>query len=156
MTLLALIAAFHILAAEALDIDMSSEDRKSSGIYKLNDSEKAALQRWIDANYQKKPGVPTASSTPIAKLHPMLSENLMNSHYLKLSDGSLWHIFPEDIPIAQGWITPVEIIITQSTNPLFPYKLTNKVSGSSVSAEKAEALPSPSAQNPNTGGKKNH
>lgn len=141
MTFLALLAAFNIFAAEAIDTDMNAQDQKNTGVHKLSDKEKAALQRWIDANYQKKePG--EASAEPVsAEGHPTLSENLRGSQYLRLSDNTLWYVRPEDVPIAQGWITPAEIIVTQSSNPFFSYKLTNKITGSSVNARKVNKLP---------------
>lgn len=140
--ILALIAAFHIFAAEVLDTEMNAQDKKSTGIYKLTDKEKASLQQWIDAKYQKRKSSETSAAEPMVKgIHPTLSENLMNSQYLRLSDGTLWNVRPEDVPIAQAWITPVPIVVSQSTNPFFSYKLTNKISGSSVLARKADKLP---------------
>ncbi len=145
-------AIFHLLAAEAIDTEMESVDKKSTGIYKLTDKEKAALQRWIDARYQRKTEEQRESQKPITGNHPTLSENLMGSQYLRLSDKTLWNVRAEDVPIAQGWITPTEIIVSQSASPFFPYKLTNKITGSSVSARKVDKLPEPQtpALAPNT------
>ncbi|MBI5273107.1 MAG: hypothetical protein HY861_03905 [Chlamydiia bacterium] len=141
---LALIAAWHVLAAEILDTDMNAQEKKATGVYKLTDKEKAALQQWIDTKYQKK--AEGEDSAPVTGKHPTLSENLMGSKYLRLSDNTLWSVRPEDVPIARGWITPVEIIITQSTDPFFTYKLTNKLTGSSVLVRKVDKLPAgPSA-----------
>jgi len=143
--ILAMLAALNIIAAGALDTDMSAQEKKSTGIYKLNDKEKAALQQWIDANYQKKaPEGTSKTSTPTVQgIQPTLSENLMNSQYLRLSDGTLWNVRPEDVPIAQAWITPVPIVVSKSSNPFFPFKLTNKVSGTFILARKADKLPQP-------------
>jgi hypothetical protein len=140
--ILAILAIFHVLAAQFLDTEMSAQDKKNTGLIKLTTKEKQALQNWIDANYQKKELLSdTTASHPIKGTQLTLSENLLNSRYLRLSDGTLWNIRPEDIPIAQGWITPVEIAVSQSSAPFFPYKLTNKVSGSAILARKAEKLP---------------
>jgi hypothetical protein len=141
----AMLATFHIFAANVLDTEMSQEDKKNTGINKLSSSEKAALQQWIDANYQKKSSDSLSGSQQIKGLYPTLSENLMKSQYLRLSDGTLWNVRPEDVPIAQAWITPVEIVVSQSSNPFFPYKLTNQVSGTSILARKADKLPQQSA-----------
>ncbi len=135
-------AAWHILAAEALDSDMTPQEKKQTGIYKLDDRQKASLQQWIDAHYQKK-GEAAASSPSIPGKNPTLSENLMNSRYIRLSDTTLWSIRPADVPIVQGWITPVEIIVTQSSDPFFPVKLINKLTGSFVLARKVDSLPPP-------------
>lgn len=138
---LSFFAAWHIFAAEALDTQMSPEEKKQTGVYKLDDNQKAALQQWIDAHYQKRADGET-SDKKISGKNPILSENLMNSRFLRLSDNTLWSVRAEDVPIAQGWITPVEIVITQSSDPFFPYRLTNKLTGSSILARKVESLPS--------------
>lgn len=130
-----LFAASSILGAEALDFDMSAQERKQTGVYKLTSKEKASLQKWIDAHYEKREE-PLASN--MREKHAVLSENLRSGRYIRLSDGTLWEVSPNDTTISQGWITPVEIIVTQSTNSAYPYKLTNSLSGSSVSARKAE------------------
>lgn len=136
----ALLAAWNIFAAETLDTDMTAQEKKQTGIYKLDDQQKAALQQWINAHYQKKTEE-AAAEQPISGKNPTLSENLMNSQYLRLSDNTLWSVRPQDVPIAQGWITPVEILVTQSTNPFFPTKLTNKLTGSSILVRKVDKLP---------------
>jgi len=138
-----MIFALILLAAAttAFDADMTADEKKTTGIYKLNEKEKSALQQWIDTNYQKKVAVKPTKPAATKSGLPTLSENLMNSKYLRLSDGTLWQVRPEDVPIAQGWITPAEIEVGQSTNPFFPSKLTNKISGSSVFVRKADKLP---------------
>ena len=141
----AMLATFQIFAANVLDTEMSQEDKKSTGINKLSDSEKTALQQWIDANYQKKGAESLSGSQQVKGIYPTLSENLMKSQYLRLSDGTLWNVRPEDVPIAQSWITPVQIVVSQSSNPFFPYKLTNQVSGTSILARKADKLPQQSS-----------
>jgi len=153
--MIALLTAFSALAAETLDTDMSPQDRKNTGLYKLTDKEKAALQKWIDAHYEPKSAPEKAAQKPVDGSHPTLSENLLNSRYLRLSDGTLWNVRPEDVPIAQGWIMPVEIIVGKSSNPFYPFRLTNKVSGSSVLVRKAEKLPEPGSPPlaPNSGEK---
>ena len=72
---------------------------------------------------------------------PLLQENLKNGSYIRLSDGSLWNIRPEDTPITQGWITPVEINATPSGDKDYPYTLTNSLTGSSVKARKVQSVP---------------
>jgi hypothetical protein len=123
---------------------MSPEETKKTGLNKLSSKEKKELQHWVDNNYDKKPQPGTKK---VKGANPTLSENLMNSQYLRLSDDTLWNIRPEDVPIAQGWITPAEIVVTTSGNPFFSYKLTNQLSGSSVLARKADKLPPPGSPN---------
>ena len=137
-----------LLGAVMLDTEMTDQDKKNTGIYKLTDKEKGALQDWIDARYQLT-APPTTAIVPMKSASmPILSENLKNSQYLRLSDGTLYNVRPQDVPIAQGWITPVEIMVTQSSNPFYTYKLTNQVSGSSVLARKVEQIPGAEAPTP--------
>jgi hypothetical protein len=128
-----------LLAVEVIDLDMTPQDKKSTGVFKLRDKEKARLQQWIDSHYEKR-AQPLAQKPPIL-VKPMISENFYNGKYIRLSDGSLWNIRPQDTPITQGWITSVEIIIEPSQDPDYPNKLTNTLTGSSVLAKKATELP---------------
>lgn len=123
-----------LLAAEALDFDMNSQERKKTGVSKLSDKEKAALQQWIDNNYIKRAH---PLQTAEMKGRTQISENLLNGRQIRLTDGSLWNIRPKDVPITQSWITPVDILVTQSGDPDFPFKLTNSLTGSSVFAQKS-------------------
>ncbi|HEX2582712.1 MAG TPA: hypothetical protein VHL30_01200 [Chlamydiales bacterium] len=125
-----------VLAAAAFDADMSSQEKKNTGIYKLSDQEKTALQEWVDNSYNK----------PSKKNNPSLMENLYNGSYIRLTDNSTWNIRPQDRAIAQGWISQVEIVITPSGNTEYPSKLTNSVSKSSVLAKKVDSLPNSPSQ----------
>lgn len=134
--------ACHLLVAVTFDADMSQSDQKKTGLYKLSEKEKTALQQWIDANYQPKQSNTSANPSQRSTVNPpLLQENLQNSNYIRLTDNTLWHVRPEDLSIAQGWITPVPIIVTPSTHPFFSYTLTNQVTGSSVLARKVDQLP---------------
>lgn len=129
-----------LFSAETLDFDMSPQEKKKTGISKLSDKEKAALQLWIDNNYTKRsqPLQPNES-----KARPQISENLNNGRYIRLTDGTLWAIRPQDTPITQSWITPVDILVSQSGDATYPYKLTNSLTGSSVFAKMAEGTSKP-------------
>jgi hypothetical protein len=130
--------AFALLAAQVIDYDMNRQQQKETGVYKLTTKQKQALQEWIDAHYAKREEpLPIRGSSTNA----VLSENLYNGHYIRLSDRSTWEINPEDTPLTQGWITPAEIIVSQSGDPNYPYKLTNSLTGSSVKAKKASNTP---------------
>lgn len=133
-----LLAAASLFSPEALDYEMSTQEKKLTGVSKLTDKEKAALQRWIDSRYEKRE---VAVAKNLAEKHPTLSENLKNGNYLRLSDDTLWEIRPQDNALSQGWITPAEIVITQSGDAQYPSKLTNSITGSSVFAKKVEAVP---------------
>ncbi len=139
--MLSLLASFFFLAAQTIDGDMSRQDQKETGLYKLTDKQKLALQKWIDNNYAKK-DLPLAAKT--TKSAPVLEDNYNNGSLIRLSDSSTWEIDPADTPITQGWITPVEIIVSPSNDPHYPYTLTNSLTQSKVRAKKATNTPRPS------------
>lgn len=143
-----LLAASHILAPEILDHEMTPQEKKLTGVSRLSDKEKAALQRWIDANYEKRDEI--VANKEIAKKHPTISENLQSGHYLRLSDNTLWQVRPQDVPVVQGWITPAEVVVSQSGDRQYPTKLTNSVTGSSVFAKKASSVPAQQIQKTST------
>lgn len=127
-----LIAAFSIFGA-AFDSEMSTQEMKQTGMTKLSVQEKLVLQAWIDTHYTKK----NLAQNNVK--NPTMQENLKNGHYIRLSDNTLWEINPIDTPITQGWITPADIIVSQSSDPAYPYLLKNSLTGSSVKARKAES-----------------
>lgn len=134
-----IIAITSLLGIEVLDNEMDAQTKKQTGLSKLSDKEKGNLLSWIDQYYVKRTEPLGAKESIPHK--SMLVENLHNGQYIRLADRSTWNIRPEDIPITQGWITPVDILISQSGDANYPYKLTNSLSGSSVLARKTESAP---------------
>ncbi|MDE3055355.1 MAG: hypothetical protein KGI80_01475 [Verrucomicrobiota bacterium] len=130
-----------------LETLMTPEEQLATGIYKLNARQKEALETWVSTHYaaqvveESSPPQITSASEGTQEM-PHLSENLLDSRFLKLSDNTLWNVRPEDVPIAQGWITPAEIKITPSDDPTYPSRLTNMISGSSILARQVQQLPS--------------
>ena len=120
-----------LIATEMIDLDMTPQAKKKTGIYKLSDKEKEALQVWIDRHYEKR-FAPLPLTNP--KGHPTIQENLKAGRFLRLSDESLWRIHPSDVPIVLGWMTPVEILIADSKDSAYPKKLINSLTGSPVRA----------------------
>ena len=130
-----------LFSAEILDFDMTPDEKKKTGVGKLSDKQKSALQHWIDNHYVKR-DLPLANVAP--KKRPMISETLQNGKFIRLSDGTLWSIAPADTPLTQSWITPVEIIVSESSGDReYPYKLTNTLTGSSVRAQKVDKVTPP-------------
>lgn len=121
------------------DSGMSVQEMKETGVSRLSAKEKMALDAWIESHYSKKLVAQNGKKTG-----PILEENLKNGHMIRLSDNSLWEINPSDTPITQGWITPVEIKVSQSNDPVYPYNLKNSLTGSTVRARK----PQPAATTP--------
>jgi hypothetical protein len=134
-----ILALSSLLATEVLDFEMDPSEKKQTGVSKLNDKEKAELQCWIDTFYVRRLE-PLAAKSPINK-KAYIEENLHSGQYIHLSDHTYWNIRLTDTPISQGWITPVEILVSQSNDPDYPYKLTNSVTGSSVLARKVDKVP---------------
>jgi hypothetical protein len=128
-----------LLAVEAIDLEMTPQDKKKTGVFKLRDQEKATLQAWIDSKYEKR--AIALEQKPVPATKPSVSENFYNGRYIRLSDGSLWNIRPQDTAVTQGWITSAEILITPSQDPAYPNKLTNTITGSAVLAKQVEELP---------------
>lgn len=116
-----------------LDSDMSVEMQRKTGVEKLTARERRALERWIDANYERK--APFLSQAE-KKQSPHIEENLRGGRFLRLSDGTLWKIHPSDIPLVQGWITPASLLIGETRLTEYPTKLTNTLTGSSVRAKR--------------------
>ena len=129
-----------IFLAASIDGQMTKQEQKATGVYKLTQKERKALQVWMDHS-QVTQGVPTPPSVKTPTKHPVVEENLQNGHYLRLTDQTNWEINPEDIAITQGWLFPSEIIVTKTNNPEYPYTLTNILTGSSVRARKVSQIP---------------
>lgn len=129
---------FSLFPSEVLDHSMDGLEKKKTGVHKLSDKEKSILQNWIDTHYTKR-DAPLPQE--LQDKHAVLQENLQNSRFLRLTDRTLWETFPEDLPIAQGWITPVEIIVSQGAVSEYPYCLTNSLTGSAIRAKRVEKLP---------------
>ena len=127
-----------LLVAAALQSEMNPQERKKTGVYKLNSKEQGALQSWIETNYTAKTGTSKKEAPPKS----LLEENLYSGSYIRLKDGSTWEIHPDDTPITQSWITPVDISFTPSTGPAYPYALTNTLTQSSVRAKRVDKIPS--------------
>ena len=122
------------IATELLDLEMSLDDKRKTGVNRLSEKQKGFLQEWVDNHYEKR-------MTPlqiVKKKNPTVSRLELNDldTVIHLSDATHWQIRPKDAPIAQGWINPeVGIIIQKSTDSDHPFLLTNTLSGSSVHAK---------------------
>lgn len=54
-----------------------------------------------------------------------LDENLHNGKVLKLSNGTLWEVAPQDVEITEIWIFPFPLKLGKSGNKAYPYYLQN-------------------------------
>jgi hypothetical protein len=66
----------------------------------------------------------------------MLEEVIDNGQKLKLMDGSMWAIYPGDMPTVATWIPTATIHVTRRKDRVYNYTLTNDGIGVSVSAMK--------------------
>ena len=123
--------AILVAAAIAFGSNMTDEEMKTTGISKLTIPERAALQEWIEDHHTQK------LVSQNKKTGPVISEVLKSGRFVRLSDNSLWEIEKGDTPITQSWITPTEIKVASSTDPDYPFTLTNTLTGSMVKARKA-------------------
>ncbi len=127
------------MLAVAIAFDsMTDQELQETGLAKLTIQERMNLREWIEEHYVKN------IVQNKAKL-PIIQEVLKRGKYVRLSDGSLWEIDPQDTPITQSWITPSEIKIDEikidkSIDSDYPYSLTNSLTGSSVRARKAQRV----------------
>ena len=122
-----------LLAITSFDLAMTYKEKKELGLCKLSEKEQLRLQNWIDNHFVKRE-VPLANDAPTQV--PILQESFNQGKSIRLSDNSLWEIHPEDTPITQSWITPVEIFAIENTNIYYPYQLTNSLTTSTVRARK--------------------
>ena len=123
-------------AAELIDLEMTNQEKKTTGLHQLSDRQKGALQTWIDNHYEKRK-VPLELAGAGKK--PKVSSIEYNGQdtFVLLGDGTKWNICPKDAPVAQGWINPdVEIIVHASDDEQYPMTLTNTLSKSSVRAKR--------------------
>ncbi|CCB89652.1 MAG: hypothetical protein KDK61_02380 [Simkania sp.] len=82
-----------------------------------------------------------------------LDENRYNGKILKLSDGTLWLVAPQDVQTTQIWIFPFPLKIEKSDHPAYPYYLVNLRSGTKVLVRpmretEKEALDTPAPEKP--------
>ena len=116
----------------AATVYMTPSEREKTGLSKLTKQEQTALEEWIYNNYEKR-AYPLFSPKKAGR-RPHIEENFNGGLRIRLSDDTSWKIHPADAPISQGWITPVEIGISESGETDYPYRLTNSLTGSSIRA----------------------
>ncbi len=114
-----------------LDEVMSKDVQQQTGVYNLSHLQKAALENWLNANFEVKTSK-VKQTTP----EVMLSINIEGGRKLQLSDNTLWEIDPNDVSQSSVWITPFPIRIVPSDSAEYPFLLVNKTSGVSVKARK--------------------
>ena len=110
---------------------MSIEDQNKTGVIKLNQKQKMELAKWlVEHRYYED----IASEQ---ELHALtVSLNVYDGKIIQLSDNSVWEIAPDDLVISQTWLSSIPIKITDTSNPDYPYLLTNLRNNQSIKAKK--------------------
>lgn len=137
---LLVVAVFNtskLLGTIRLNDVMNLDEQKKTGISQLTDTQKQALEAWINQTFVLK----TTNSEPETLT---LQRNLQNGSQLELSDGSIYAIAPADQSKTTFWLTPISIKVSQSEDPVFPTLLTNTLTGVDV---KAKLITAPRSKN---------
>lgn len=132
---LLLLAAAPVSGLFLLDDVMTQEEQQKTGIARLTAEEKQELTLWLNLTFIPKPQQAAASTPSKATENLYLSENIDNGKRLRLNDGSLYEISPEDEGLTGFWITPFPIKITESHDPNYPYLIINVNTGTGVKAK---------------------
>lgn len=126
-----------------LDQVMPKDVQKRTGVDKLSAKEQAALAEYI--TQVKEEHVPATAPSTIDSQDgqnpdaPKLSmrENLQGGKLLKLSDGSIWQVDPNDLNISRIWLFPFDVEITQDPySHAYPYKMKNLSTGTVINVRK--------------------
>lgn len=132
----AILYSNKLFSAVEFDQLMTVDEQKKTGVAKLSDSQKKALEAWIDSKFVLK-----TAETHAATIS--LQENRMNGTQLLLSNNELYEIAPTDRAQASSWLSVI-VTVSTSGDPNYPWKLTNTVTKTSV---KGKLLPmTPPAQ----------
>lgn len=130
--LFAILNADKLMGLINLKEQMTPDEQKKTGVSQLSDAQKQALEKWMNDKFVLKT---THSDAP----RLTLQQNLQSGAQLELSDGSIYEIAPSDKSKTTFWLTPIEMKITPSNDPMYPVLLTNTLTGVSVRAKQIRA-----------------
>jgi hypothetical protein len=132
--MIGLVAAMQLSGSIMLDDVMTPQEQQKTGINRLTPAEKQELEKWLNENFTFK--LPEAAAQPEPQKKELyLSENINNGKQLRLSDGSVYEIAPDDLVRTSFWITPFMIKIVPSQDPNYPYQIINTNTGTAVKAK---------------------
>lgn len=117
-----------VLGVINLNEVMTPEEQKKTGISELSNTQRKELEGWINQKFNLK--------TESQEKELYLSENILSGSQLRLSDGSLYEVMPEDRSKASFWLTPFQVKVEPSNDPNYPLNITNTVSMVTVRAKK--------------------
>ena len=117
---------------------MTPEEQKRTGVAKLTESERKALEQWL-TNWTLKVLYKAAvnSGQVYARVGSghWISEKVDRGRFILLEDGSLWEISPIDRINTMLWLVAEKIIVIENADPFYPYKLINSDSGDTAEAK---------------------
>jgi hypothetical protein len=116
-----------LLGTIQLNQVMSQDDQQKTGVSQLSEVQKKELENWINNKFVLK-------APPVAP--PIyLQQNMNGGSQLMFSDGSVYEIAPADRNKTSAWLTPISISIKPGSNTLYPYTITNTLTGVSVNGK---------------------
>jgi len=113
---------------------MSIEDQKRTGVIRLTQQQKMELAKWMVEHHYNL----SAESDESILYAPTVVLNVSDGKIIELSDNSVWEIAPDDLAISQTWLGSIPVKISSSTNPSYPYLITNLRNQQSVKAKKGQ------------------
>lgn len=123
---------------------MSKAEQKATGLYRLNDSQKMALAKWIEAYSD-------ASQTEERKLKELepnqIAAILADGRYVKTGDGTVWNVSPNGWMYTYYWRQGEFLSAERGKDTLFPTLLRNENYPLTVNARKAASSITKSFQN---------
>ena len=101
---------------------MTKTERARTGVSKLSVNEKAALEAWL-TNFV----IGIATQQPniylgVGQEH-WVQKTIDSGAFIQLEDNSLWEISPIDRVNTMLWLPIDDIVVIESKNSLYPYKL---------------------------------
>ncbi len=140
MLVAACVISAVLFAAEApkqilsLDQVMTTDEQEKTGVSKLSAKERAALEEWLTrftvtiATEVAKKSAGSGKSVVYSGFGQKhwVREKIENGAFIKLEDGSLWQISPIDKINTMLWLPTDNVVVIESGNPQYPYKLVGK------------------------------
>ena len=131
------LAASSSLLGVSLDDLMPIEVQRETGVIRLSSQQKQALANWLESRLAHQNVPPPPTNEDASQIELSLSENIQGGKILKLTDGSMWEVDPNDVSISRIWLLPFPVKIEEDhSNVEFPYKFINLTTGSSVNVKK--------------------
>ena len=101
---------------------MTKTEQDRTGVSKLSAKEKAALEEWL-TDFVIGIAAQKSNVYPGVGQEHWVKETVDSGAFIRLEDNSLWEISPIDTINTILWLPIDNIIVIESTNALYPYKL---------------------------------